>query len=164
MTDAPMPMPWDNLDITEDAAAAKLARLDATWRALLDAIDGIPEHRLTEPGVCGEWSMSDLLGHIAFWDRYGLERGRDSLEQRPFQSVPWEEMNEQDVAQRRGRAPAENRADMETAHAEMLAFVAVAPRDPDLLLPMLVRMGMDTDDHYEEHAAEIRAWRMREGI
>lgn len=157
-------MPWENLDISEKAAIAALARLDASWATLVSTLAGIPEDRLDEPGVCGDWSISDLLGHIAFWDRYSLDRGRDSLENRAFESVPWEEMNDRDIAARSGRTSAENRADMESAHREMLAFVAAAPQDPGILVPMLKRMGMDTDEHYDEHAAEIRAWREQQGI
>lgn len=157
-------MPWDTLEISEDAAAAAFARLDASWTGLLAALDGIPDDRLSDPGVCGDWSVGDLLGHIAFWSDYSLERGRDALAGRPFVSVPWEEMNEQDAAARAGRSAAANRADMDAAHSRMLAFVAAAPRDPAIILPMLKRMGMDTDEHYDEHAAEIRAWRAREGI
>lgn len=161
---APEPMPWDNLEISEEAAQAALARLHASWNGLLAALEGIPDDRLAEPGVVGAWSVGDLMGHIAFWDRFSLERGRDSLAGRPFRSVPWDEMNARDIAARAGFPPERNRAEMEAAHAEMLAFVAAAPRDPATLLPMLKKMGVDTDEHYDEHAAEIRAWRARAGI
>jgi hypothetical protein len=158
------PMPWDDLEISEEAARAALARIDAAWNDLLAAIDGIPPERLEEPGVTGDWSIRDLMGHIAFWDRFSLSRGRDSLDGRPFQTVPWDDLNEQDIANRAGSSAAENRADMEAAHAEMLAFVSSCPQDPAILLPMLAKMGVDTDQHYDEHTAEIRAWRQREGI
>lgn len=160
----PQPQPWDDLEISEAAAQSALARLRGSWDGLLAALEGIPDGRLAEPGVIGEWSVSDLMGHIAFWDRYSLERGRDSLAGRPFRSVPWEDLNARDIAARAGFAPGRNRAEMEAAHAEMLAFVAAAPRDPATLLPMLKTMGVDTDEHYDEHAAEIRAWRARNGI
>lgn len=28
----------------------------------------VPPDRREEPGVCGEWSLKDLLGHLAYWD------------------------------------------------------------------------------------------------
>jgi len=159
---APEPMPWDGLEISEEAAQAALSRLHASRAGLVAALEGIPDDRLAEPAVVGDWSVGDLMGHVAFRDRFSLERGRDALAGRPFRSVPWNEMNARDMAA--GVAPGRNRADMEAAHAEMLAFVAAAPRDPATLLPMLKRMGCDTDEHDAEHAAEIRAWRGRLGI
>jgi len=162
MTDDPMP--WDNLELTEAGTAARLARIGAAWRALLASVDGIPASRMDEPGVCGEWSVNDLLGHLAFWARYSEERGRDVLEGRPFAGVEWQEMNDRDIAARAGRAAADNLADLHAAHASMMAFVAAAPRDPAVLAPLLARMGVDTDDHYFEHAAEILAWRQRAGV
>ncbi|MGI9255270.1 MAG: DinB family protein [Thermomicrobiales bacterium] len=162
MTDDPMP--WDNLEISQPAAQAALARLDASWHALLAILDAIPEDNLADPGVSGDWSIGDLLGHIAFWNRHSLERGRDVLEGRPFVSVRVEEMNARDIEARQGRTASENMADMIESHDDMLAFVQAAPTDPAILVPLLARMGMDTDQHYDEHVAEIRAWRNAQRI
>ena len=43
-------------------------RVDASWDGWLAALDGVPAERLIEPGVCGDWSVKDLIGHVAYWD------------------------------------------------------------------------------------------------
>src|SRR5688572_4503504 len=47
---------------------ALLARIDEAWRQFFAALDDIPEDRLGDPGVIGDWSLKDLFGHLAFWD------------------------------------------------------------------------------------------------
>lgn len=35
---------------------------------LLDAIDGLSDEQLTEPGVAEDWSIKDILHHLAMWE------------------------------------------------------------------------------------------------
>jgi hypothetical protein len=37
------------------------------WEAFLAAI---PEHERDQPGACGIWSVQDVVGHVAMWERY----------------------------------------------------------------------------------------------
>ena len=56
-----------------NAISDKYAR--AVERTLESAMK-VPADRRDEPGVCGEWSLKDLLGHLAYWDsvnRYEME-------------------------------------------------------------------------------------------
>ena len=32
------------------------------------ALAGLPEERIDEPGVCGVWSVKDLVHHVAYWE------------------------------------------------------------------------------------------------
>ena len=43
-------------------------RVEASWAGLIDVIEGIPAEQMSEPGVSGDWSIKDLLGHIAYWE------------------------------------------------------------------------------------------------
>lgn len=151
-------LPEEPNDRSPEAAQAALGRLEASWQGWQAAIAGVPAERFEEPGVCGSWSMRELFGHIAFWDRYGIERGRATLAGEPFQPVDADPINERETAAMADRGAAELRADMEAAHAEMMAFVAAAPHDPARLVPMLARMAVDTEHHYDEHTAEVLAW------
>jgi predicted RNase H-like HicB family nuclease/uncharacterized damage-inducible protein DinB len=53
--------------------AVLLAALDAARHELLAASDLVPEGERDSQHVCGEWTLKDLLGHIADWERFGAE-------------------------------------------------------------------------------------------
>src|SRR5688572_29093454 len=46
-----------------------IARLDEEWRAMLDAVEVVPEAALMQPGAVGEWSVRDVMAHISTWER-----------------------------------------------------------------------------------------------
>jgi uncharacterized protein (TIGR03083 family) len=121
-----------------------LAQIDASWTNLTDAIPGIPADRFAEPGVCGDWTVKDLLGHVAFWDRVGADHAARELagEPKPDGESDW---------------PVDQiLTELETAHRAFL--------DAYRALPNLRPAHVQEDwEHYDEHAAEIRSWRKREG-
>jgi predicted RNase H-like HicB family nuclease len=131
-------------------------RIEAAWAAWLASLDGIDNDAMTRPGASGDWSPTDLLSHIAFWDEqagFDIQFRHDNGEAPPPRD--WQRMNEQEQARHAGRTPAEARRVMLDTH-EALLLLAEAHRDDDLtwLAPELV-------DHYVEHTAEMRAWRAR---
>lgn len=117
-------------------------RVDASWRALRDAVAGVPDERLLEPRAIGDWSVKDVLAHVAFWDDPARAGDED-----------WQAANERVAAERAGWSLADVRAELASAHGRMLAALEA-------------KTEVDPDDweHYAEHAAEIRAWRERLGI
>ena len=139
-----------------------LERIDEAWRQLFAALDDIPEDRLAEPGVIGDWSLKDLFGHLAFWDEHAVEEIERALTGLPRVDDAWQEMNEADHAARRDRTLPEQRAAMHQAHAllvERLESVAgiEAARIDEAIRP-------DTYEHYLDHITDIQTWRQRAGI
>jgi len=56
-------------------------------------------------------------------------------------------------------------SDLEKVHSKLLQFLEEA--DPALFLdenPFLIRLSMDTTEHYPEHAQAIRDWRASKGF
>jgi hypothetical protein len=47
--------------------AGFLAREKEDWQTLSGLWAGLPEKDLTRPGACGEWSIKDVMNHIASW-------------------------------------------------------------------------------------------------
>ena len=45
-----------------------LKRLDREWQSLLESLRALSDEAMSRPGVVGEWSGKDLLGHIATWE------------------------------------------------------------------------------------------------
>lgn len=67
-----------------------LLRLIQTTRAeLLSTIDAVPPDRREEPLPSG-LSVKDLLAHVAFWERYLLDRLEAAAAGRDVASLPYD--------------------------------------------------------------------------
>ena len=139
-----------------------IARVKASWEELLQALDGIPDERLEEPGVSGEWSVKNLLGHFAFWDEQAAVEIAHALAGEARTDNEWQAMNEADHAQRRSRNLPEERAAMHQAHAMLMERLEEVTGADGPRIDAAVAPG--SYQHYEEHTPDIRAWRERSGI
>lgn len=150
-------------DLAERAPAATVAevlqRIDDSWRALLAALDDVPEERLQEPDAVGDWSIKHLYGHIAFWDKLISEKVAAALAGHPISYANWQELNEADHAARLGRSLPEERAAMHQAHAALLASLASLEGLPGAQIDDVVKGS--TYEHYDEHVVDLRDWLAR---
>ncbi|MBA2597130.1 MAG: DinB family protein [Chloroflexia bacterium] len=141
---------------------ALLHRIDEKWRELLETLDAVPEDLLEDPGASGEWSVKNLMGHLAFWDDIAIGKIERALAGQPAAEVEFQPLNDADHAARRGRSLAEERSAMHQSHAAVIerldsvAGIEAAPIDEAI--------SPDTYDHYAEHITDIRNWRQREGV
>jgi hypothetical protein len=136
-----------------------LAQLDRSWANLSAAIAGIPSGRLCDPGVTGQWSAKDVLGHVAFWDRFGAEQARreQAGEPEPDGETDWQTLNDTDQIAKADWQAERVLAELDAAHIAILtAYRALPTLDPEHV--------KEDWEHYDEHAAEIRAWRERMGV
>lgn len=132
--------------------------LARSWQNLLDADAGIPEERMDEPGVAGEWSVKDVLAHVAYWDNEDLAAVERFVNSVPVpEDAEWQAVNEQVFAERRGWPLADVRRDLLDTHERLLTALRHAPGYDLALLK-------ESWEHYDEHGAEIRAWRERAGV
>jgi uncharacterized protein (TIGR03083 family) len=138
--------------------AEMLRNIEREWSVLLEEIAKVPADRAAEPGVTGEWSVKDLLGHVAFWDDQVLEDiARDRQGLPPLQN-DWQAMNDRSFAERKELSYERQLRDFDDSHRAVIeALSAIDEIDPQIV-------GVDTWEHYTEHAAEIRAWRERNGF
>lgn len=141
---------------------ALLQRIDDAWRAFMAALDGIPEERLADAGVAGEWSAQDLFGHIAFWDRQAIAEIERALAGLPRGDNDWQAMNETDHAARRGRSLAEERSAMHQAHAALVERLEQIAGLDAARIDEAVKGG--SYEHYEEHIPDIEQWRRQTGV
>ncbi|HKG26813.1 MAG TPA: DinB family protein [Thermomicrobiales bacterium] len=136
-----------------------LAQIDRSWANFTEAIAGLPADRLGEPGVSGHWSAKDVIGHVAFWDRFSAEQARRQLsgEPEPEGMNDWQALNDRDHAAKADWDASRILSELDAAHAEILtAYRALPTLDPDHV--------KEDWEHYDEHAAEIHAWRERAGV
>lgn len=165
MAESERPGPTPEGSAGEDDLAVVRRRLAESWRGLTDALSGLPEARLDEAGAVGNWSVKDVMGHIAFWDGQALLAAERHLAgQPPAEVADWEEMNARQAALRADRSAAEQRAEMERAHGAIVALLASRPPLDPAAVGLCGCLEEDTDQHYDEHARDILAWRVRVGL
>jgi uncharacterized protein (TIGR03083 family) len=134
-------------------------RIEAGWRELLAAVDGIPDDRLAEPGAADHWSVKDVLAHIAYWEDRLVERVERKLAGLPEpQGGDFEADNQREHEARRDWALERVWDDLRRGHERLRATVHAAPQltDDDV--------AEETWEHYDEHVRAIRAWRGQAGV
>jgi uncharacterized protein (TIGR03083 family) len=153
--------------VTTDKAKI-LTDLDAAWDALRTLVDSVPEDRLEESGVVEEWSVKDLLGHMAFWaekasdDLKALDAGKENVIETPGGDAGVNQWNAREAAARKGNSLGELRDEWLGSFTQArAAFEAVPAGKLEIEVkgwPQLQRFLGDTTIHYREHEDHIRTW------
>jgi hypothetical protein len=146
---------------------ALLSALDAARDDFHDALAEVDAELVTVPGVVGEWSVRDVVVHVAAWDEHGTAAMELAATGRgdefAYSTADTDAENDRIEAEALRTSPSEALAREERAFTEFRA--AIAALDPALLE---LRLGngdsveavvrYDGADHYAEHAEHIRAW------
>jgi len=144
-------------------------RMNQEWAALDMALTGLSDEQMIETGVVSEWSVKDLLGHMAFWAQQAAKNtelvnaGRQDEIARPDSPEATDRWNARERFARADRPLAEVRRELEESHRRALAALADLP-DEKLNLDVdggtfLELYAVDTYDHYREHIAQVLSWR-----
>jgi hypothetical protein len=121
----------------------------------------------TVPGVMEDWSVRDIVHHVARWCEHGTRAlelaaaGRG--DEFAYSTRDTDAMNERFLAEGQATSPAQALALEEEAFARFRA--RLADLDP-ALLDMRLGNGdtvsgvvvYDGPEHYDEHTAHLRAW------
>jgi hypothetical protein len=142
--------------VLKEAAQVSTAidRVNASWQAFIEVVDSIPADRMTDPGASGEWTVKDVLAHIAVWD--DIQVGKIERMQHSGPEPDWDgfqAVNDREQAARAGWSLDQARQEMHAAHERVMAALRTVPDiDPE-------DVKDDTWGHYDEHAESIREWR-----
>ena len=133
--------------------------IDKAWRGFIDSMKGIPETLMSEAGVFGQWSVKDILAHIAAWDRVTtrvtMEIMRGDEAQWPMHTQKFDDLSyEAD----RGLSVTEARNRALSAHK---ALVEMLDGRGDVRDEWLRET---TIAHYPEHTEQILRWRRERGL
>lgn len=172
----PESVPWEEIE----QAAAEIENIDQdpidqelleARIELRSALFGLDPEDVEQPGVCGEWSVRQIIAHVTGWDEYiyGLLDkvwwDGEALLAWPFDV---DEFNAYHVAKR------EDMTWQDLLHAFRLSGWGIqghlAPFEPDAWDEVIGRttegepltrrtLAQWLIDHDREHAAQIRAWR-----
>ena len=133
-----------------------LGREDEAWRGFAEAVSAVPDDRRGVEGVVPGWSAHDVVWHVAFWAGYAadvIERDRaGETDLEPEGSQP---DDAEVLATGRGMGWDEVVRYAEQSHDRVRAAFASSPDPGDVAIRWFTE---DTFDHYDEHAAEIRAF------
>lgn len=144
-----------------------LARLAAERAGLLWQCIGLDEKSLTQVPACGDWTIREVLVHIAAWDRWVLRQLSRVLagEAPDLTARDMDAFNAANVAAWRGRSLEELATELHEARAAWVTWMESLPveaffqRRPigkgDWSPPTWARIFQE---HDAEHAAQIVAW------
>ena len=141
--------------------------LEAEHAAFVTALESVDLELVTAPGVLENWSVRDLVVHVAFWAQHAKEAlslasaGQGAAF--AYDTTQTDAMNARLLEEARHTSP---QAAVERESRAFEAFgAAVAALDPALLD---LRLGngdtveevirYDGSDHYREHTEHLRAW------
>ena len=143
-------------------------KLEQSWTQLRSVIESVPDEEVTAPGVVEDWSIKDVMGHIAYWDERAASTLRaaiagDFSKLTKGEGPNWvDEWNKRECLARKDKTYKEVRGEWLTAHESARKALEDAP---ETALDMKFGQGKvlsyfegDTYTHYDEHAAQIKAW------
>lgn len=143
-----------------DDPRSEHARREAEgWAAFEDALSRVPDDRLTAPGVLEGWTVKEMLHHVTGWIReciVYLERMREGTFVDPEDTDEWVNAHNAAFAdEARVMDIAAVRAGLDAAREAILLSWRELPQIDEAAVEWF---GGETYEHYEEHAAEIRAF------
>jgi hypothetical protein len=138
-------------------------KIPRSWAAFFDAFAGVAPVAMEAAGVSGSWSLKQVLGHVAYWDAWEAIDLRAKMAGNAVEQADWQAENDLRVP---GIATLTLEAVLDGLHRDHDAIVsqvrALDPTDPRIP-ELAANVRSSTTSHYDEHAAEIRAWRQRTG-
>jgi hypothetical protein len=136
-----------------------IAAVEDTWRAFRDSFERLTTTDLEISGVTGEWSIKDVVGHVAAWD-LALARALTTRELGPeLSDRQVEAFNRQQSVRRAKKTVAEVLTELEEARRTLRDALQSTP-DGAFTKGTDWRSRIDTYSvfHHQEHAAEIKVW------
>jgi len=140
----------------KDRKSAVLAAIDDNWRQFRNSLDRLVSEDLSKPGVLGDQSVTDIVGHITSWEwELVTSLARGTVE--PVGDI--DQFNEREKLRKQGTEPRETVEDMDKVHRSLRDQLAKAPSayfEP--FDPFRELIDSCTVLHYQEHGSEIRIW------
>ena len=141
-----------------------LKQLEKAWAAIKESYAGLSDSQLTESGVMGNWSVKDILAHVATWEEEALKYlpliitgGRPPRYTR-YGGI--DAFNAQMTEQKRGLALSDVLGQLDETHRRLLDYIRSVPEEPFTRETRFRhRLRLDTYSHYPLHARMIREWR-----
>ena len=144
-----------------------LRDLDASREAVLDVLSEVDLELATASGVMEDWSVRDLVYHVAAWCEHGSEAidlaAHGRADAFSYSTGDTDAMNERFLAEGRSFSPADALAREEAAFEGFRARIAGLDQallglelgNGDTVEAVIV---YDGPEHYDEHTRHLRDW------
>ena len=145
----------------ENRKSAAIRLVHEDWLAFKEAVEQAPGDRLETPGVSGDWSIRDLIGHITTWEEVGIMRARDvsqGIEHvKPYDNV--DEFNAEEAKRKSQLSVGGLWTQFNQVHEQYMDLLEGIPEEcfgEDYRYGPA--MSPITPKHKKEHAEEIKRW------
>ncbi len=143
-------------------------------QTVLDAIEGLPEREWNTPGVCGVWSVKEIMAHLASFEQVLVDVLRQQLRETATPHLDLlmaqgDDFNDLQVAVRQDRTVTGVWEEYTAAYTEVLALAKQIPAETFRKTGTLPWYGQEyaLDDlivymfygHKREHCAQIMVFR-----
>jgi hypothetical protein len=146
-------------------------------QTFLKTLEGFPEAELNRPGACGDWSVKDLIAHLASYEHVlvdvlsGFLDGGPTPHLTKMGSLGPLQFNDSEVDLRRDKTSGEVLAEYNNTYAQAMTLAARIPIETFRQAGTLPWYGpeYDLDDfivytfygHKREHSGQIAVFRDR---
>ena len=140
-----------------------LSTVSSSWQELECAIAHVPHDRVDTPGVVGPWSVKDIIGHVATWDREALQALRRYLLDRDAKAlVTWpadiDGFNAREADGTRAAELAVLRRELAESHRQIVELISGLGEEELETREVKARIRIDTYEHYADHTAQVLHW------
>ncbi|MCQ3928867.1 MAG: hypothetical protein DPW16_00280 [Chloroflexi bacterium] len=151
------------------------AHIQKEWDALQKTLARIDRSEMEDAGVCGEWSVKDILAHLFAWQEmvlnwYTVGKHGD-IPKTPSAEFNWQQLpqlNQRIYEQHHERTLEEVLGDFYASHRRMLEAIGEMSAEEMFTpgyykwtkkLPFVSYLGSCTSSHYNWANKEIRKWK-----
>lgn len=157
--------------------AELLQALEQSREELLDLLEGLEDEQFLQPGVCGDWSLKDVLAHLTRWEAELVKLLWQAAQGQTPTSAHFSRLSVDELNQRwqREMTPRPLAAVLEDFHGVRAQTMRRLEdfSDRDLADPQRFRwlggralwqwIAEDSFLHERQHAGQIKRWREGQG-
>jgi len=145
-------------------------KIEREWQEFNASFAGLTDDLLEQPNVIGEWSLKDILGHIAVWENEALKyipviRDGRRLPRYSDMYGGIDAFNAMTTAENRQLTLAEERERSVQTHQRLLDYLHTLPAEHFTSGSRVMRrILLDTYGHYPHHTQAIQKWREQQAV
>lgn len=142
-----------------------LQQLETAWSELQESFAELSEKEIARPGVVGDWSLKDILGHITTWEEEALKHlpliargGTPPRYSNLYGGI--HAFNAQTIEAKHKLSASGIRKQMNQTHQRLMDYIRKVPEaqlKPETRFHR--RLRQDTYQHYAKHTRAILKWR-----